>query len=795
MNKKLFCTAILVFTFMSARGFSCWAGSADDANTRVAIINFLLLHHTTVAEGSRFVIDPIANATTPEYIFFDEPGWVDEQFDEPGHYTSVTPHLSGETPVNRVVYTLAGADAEEFIINRKTGVVRLDYKDFEHPTDANGDNIYEVTIIARDEAGNSASMSWSVTVTDEDEGGARSHHFISMNGASLVRVKAGQPFVDPGVTLFPVDGGNTVELSTVIYSDYNLDPPLAGIDTNNPQDRVFHIIYQAEDSANEEKSAPQRTRTVIVEDADPFASLGESVTVTVTAADSSSKVFSSLEEDYIQKALYFARDHNGGTLFLSPGTHFFKRQLVIYSKTTLRGSLGNNNERLSILKLMDFAIRKAWKNSSVSWGNTCSLLVNSGAPSYNTQFESDMTERESKTHDIQIRDLVLDGNRERQRSWKSAGSNNSIGIKFYDTTGMTIDNILLTSTLSDGIATEGGADLSITQSTFRYMGHSAVYLVNTDTILADHLTIDLLSNSGIRLMGGRNITITNNHIFGTTPGGNYAIQLSHNYSGGVGDEMENIRIENNIIRHVAYAGIGLYVSRPSDVMRDVAIRNNIIYQCGTVTSNMPHFVANEPASRIHEGGGIVIQHVKDITIDHNTIFNNHGSGIRLDMRFYIPDLVEEDWNNLDELDRMAKQASITNNLLIGNKSSSYEEYNDVDAYGLMKRVALHCGVDNQQECQGTIVTTANNIIAGNDSGRASANIVLDDSDNRAFPGFVDAPVFAEEIREIFYALDTEVNYDFLLSKNVDLPVGASEEMIQRSIDLYEKYRTFFEKDI
>ncbi len=37
--------------------------------------------------------------------------------------------------------------------------------------------------------------------------------------------------------------------------------------------------------------------------------------------------------------------------------------------------------------------------------------------------------------------------------------------------------------------------------------------------------------------------------------------------------------------------------------------------------------------------------------------NNHGNGIRLDHRFYIPDMTEQGWDNLDELDRMEKHAT------------------------------------------------------------------------------------------------------------------------------------------
>ncbi len=740
-----------------------------------------------VAESILFTIDLIEDTSIAEYKYMDEEGYIPPEEDEEGRYISVIPHLSGGTPVKRVVYTLDGADAEEFIINRKTGQVFLDPKDFEHPTDANQDNIYEVTITVTDEAGNSDSESWNVTITNR-AGDAPNKHLISMNGASLLRVKAGTVFTDPGVTLIPIDDGTHVALKTAIYSNYTLDPPLDKVDTNNSDDRVYHIIYSAEDSADSTKSAPMLSRTIIVEGSDPFDSVGALISVTATGRDGSSQTFSSLEEDYIQKALYYVWDHQGGTVLLGKGTHYFNRQLVIYSDTTLRGTL-ENGEKVSRLKLMDFALRKAWKNHTISWGNIHSLIVNAAAPEYNAQYDEDMTERAFGSSHIVVKDLILDGNREEQRAWKSAGSNNSIGLKLYHSRNVLVDNIDMVNTLSDGIATEGGADLNVSHSTFRFMGHSALFIVETKGVTTDHLTVDILSNSGIRFFGGSDFTITNNHLFSTTNGGNFAIQISNNYSAGI--PLENVLIENNIIRHTAIAGIGIYTNTTEDVIQGVTIQNNIIYRAASVTSNKPAFMEIEPSERLHEGGSINIQYVKQIDINHNTIFNGQGSAIRIDNRFYIPDGTAEDWENLNALDRMARTASITNNVLVGNKISNYEEYSDAVAYGIEKRVATQCGDNKDEVCPGTTITTANNLFADNDSGAASGNITLSGSDQEVFPGFVDAPLFDHDIREISYYYDEETNVNLNLVGISDPQIGASAEMLQRSLDLYDTYKHFF----
>lgn len=738
-------------------------------------------------ENEQFSIHPISDVTVPEYTKFDVVGYVGEEFDEVGHYTSITPVLDGKTPFGRVVYTLEGADASEFVVNKKTGQVNLDYKDFEHPTDANGDNVYEITLRVTDEANHTDTESWKVSISDQsgDENPAR--HMLSLHGSSLMRIKAGETFIDPGVSLIPADAGNNVAITSIIVSDYNLDPPLSAIDSNNPKDRTYHIIYSAIDSVDDNLSAPDRTRTVIVEDANDFASLGAITSIQVTANDGNSKSFSSLDEDYIQKALYFARDHNGGEVKLAPGIHYFKRQLVIYSNTDLVGTMVAS-KKMSTLKYIDYGIRKAWKNSSISFGNVHPLIINSSMFSDNVQFPDDITE--TRTQNIGIKDLIYDGNRENQRSWRSAGSNNSIGMNFYHADGITIDNITLSNTLSDGISTKDCTDLNVTNSSFRRMGHSALYFVFTDNVLTDNLTIDVLSNSGIRFHGGQHFTITNNHIFATTNGGNYGIQLSHNYSEGVGDELKDILIENNIIRHTAYAGIALYTSNVNDVIENVQIRNNIIYQCGTAVPNMPVFLAKEPNGRIHEGGGINVQHAKQLTIENNTIFNNQGSGIRLDNRFYIPDDVQTDWDRLIALDHMEKTANINNNIIVGNKSSAYPEY-ITNVYGIEKRVAMYCGADNMSECAGTSIIANNNIIANNQTAQSSSNISLSASNNEAFPGFVNAPEYNGEIREISFNFDTETMPDFNLIGNSHPTIGAPDFMVQRSIDLYNTYRAFF----
>ena len=69
-----------------------------------------------------------------------------------------------------VTWSLSGADEDDFAIG-ETGVLAFARPpDYEGPTDSDGDNVYEVTVVARDDAFNSGTLDVVVTVTYQDEG-------------------------------------------------------------------------------------------------------------------------------------------------------------------------------------------------------------------------------------------------------------------------------------------------------------------------------------------------------------------------------------------------------------------------------------------------------------------------------------------------------------------------------------------------------------------------------------------------------------------------------------------------
>ena len=122
----------------------------DDGNTDSEAFTVTV---TDQVEAAVFTIDAIADTTVAENAAF----------------TSVAPSLSGATPIGNVTYTLSGTDAGLFTVDASTGVVSMVARDYESPADANTDNVYEVTLVATDDDGNTDSEAFTVTVTDQVE--------------------------------------------------------------------------------------------------------------------------------------------------------------------------------------------------------------------------------------------------------------------------------------------------------------------------------------------------------------------------------------------------------------------------------------------------------------------------------------------------------------------------------------------------------------------------------------------------------------------------------------------------
>ena len=101
-----------------------------------------------------------------EVATFTIPVIADVNIAENTAYANSAIILAGDTPIGNVIYSLSGVDADDFSVNATTGVVSMVARDFENPVDDDTNNTYVVTLIATDDDANSATQSWTVSVTD-----------------------------------------------------------------------------------------------------------------------------------------------------------------------------------------------------------------------------------------------------------------------------------------------------------------------------------------------------------------------------------------------------------------------------------------------------------------------------------------------------------------------------------------------------------------------------------------------------------------------------------------------------
>ena len=99
-------------------------------------------------------------------------GLADASVAENAPYGPVAPSVA-PAPAGSASWSLEGDDAGVFAVDAVTGALSMAAKDFEAPADADGDNVYEVTVGVVDAAGRAGAVSVEVTVTDAVEAPGR----------------------------------------------------------------------------------------------------------------------------------------------------------------------------------------------------------------------------------------------------------------------------------------------------------------------------------------------------------------------------------------------------------------------------------------------------------------------------------------------------------------------------------------------------------------------------------------------------------------------------------------------
>ena len=161
-------------------------------------------------------------------------------------FTAAATDVDGDT----LTYTLTGADAALFTIDAATGVVSfIDAPDFETPGDADGENVYDVTVTASD-GELSATQDVTITVTDVNEAPViTSAATVSVEENGTAAFSATATDVDGDTLSYTLTGADaalfTIDATTGVVSF--IDAPDFETPGDADGDNVYDVTVTASD--------------------------------------------------------------------------------------------------------------------------------------------------------------------------------------------------------------------------------------------------------------------------------------------------------------------------------------------------------------------------------------------------------------------------------------------------------------------------------------------------------------------------------------------------------------------
>ena len=240
-----------VLTFVAAPDYEAPADFASDNFYQVTVI---------ATDGSlstsQTVEILVTNANEPVTIT-SSGGGDTAAFEVGENQTAVAAVAATDLDGDQVTYSIiGGADAGRFIIDASTGALRfVSGQDFEAPSDANGDNAYEVVVQASD-GGLSDSQALTVNVTDANEtpaitsngGGATASLAIAENSSLVTNVVASDP--DGESLFYAIAGGADASLFVINSATGELrfaNAPNFESASDADQNNVYDVIVSASD--------------------------------------------------------------------------------------------------------------------------------------------------------------------------------------------------------------------------------------------------------------------------------------------------------------------------------------------------------------------------------------------------------------------------------------------------------------------------------------------------------------------------------------------------------------------
>ena len=256
-------------------------------------------------------------------------------------YTAVaTPDVTGVS----MSYSISGGtDSAKFSINSSSGVVGfVSSPDFETPTDAGGDNVYNLVISAT-EVGNTFIATRSVAVTVSDVGdvapvfGGVSSATFAENGTSAVYTAAATPDVTGASMTYSISGG-TDSAKFSINSSSGVVGFKSSPDFETPTDAGGDNVYDLIVSATEVGNTFIATRSVAVTVSGSSATLRRSVAVTVSDVGDVAPAFSSAS------SATFA-ENGTGVVYTAAATDVGMQHVIQHQRHDSRPSSASTQQR------------------------------------------------------------------------------------------------------------------------------------------------------------------------------------------------------------------------------------------------------------------------------------------------------------------------------------------------------------------------------------------------------------------------------------------------------------------
>ena len=202
------------------------------------------------------------------------------QFDAVENQTSAFTATATDADGDTLTYSLGGADAALFTIDTATGVVSfIDAPDFETPGDADGDNVFDVTVTASD-GDLSATQDVTITVTNENEAPViTSAETVSVeeNGTTVFTAESSD--VDGDTLTFTLTGADaalfTIDAATGAVSF------LAAPDFETPGDADGDNVYDVTVTASDGELSSSQDVAITVTDVNEAPVVTSAATVSV----------------------------------------------------------------------------------------------------------------------------------------------------------------------------------------------------------------------------------------------------------------------------------------------------------------------------------------------------------------------------------------------------------------------------------------------------------------------------------------------------------------------------------